>query len=37
MCMYTGCGARCAADGVHYSNATYEALVQIMGGVLADD
>ncbi len=31
---YTACGVQCTHDGVHYSNATYDALVQVMGNML---
>ncbi len=29
MCMHTGCGPMCSHDGLHYSNATYDAALQI--------
>lgn len=29
-----GCGPRCTADGIHYSNATYDAALQIWGNNL---
>ena len=33
-CLRAGCGARCTHDGLHYSNATYDAALQIWANLL---